>query len=661
MRVRAILLTLAVAAIAVALALRERIGTGGSMRTEWGSRPPADAVAPVPPTEPSAVTPSPIATPIRASDPAACANPDGGEADDVRGPKFVSIDGIVSVVDADGREHHDESGELVLFRIAGDDDPKREVATVSNGKFRVDVPRDVCYGVKLVTLNGHPVDFDSCDISRHSESPVAIHARRARAFRVRVVDATTGLDLHGITVVRDVDEVEEDELCVASPPSSAVHLRDAASPIDLEAVARDDRVDWDPRFHFTAAGHAWASISVDYRLGGEVVVPLPRSAQLRVKVKGAPENSHLLVCGQADPISPEDQKDLDEQGIRLRGSCFAAVAARDGETIEFNSLPVGPLVVTVEVGIPPREVVLGEANAILAQSETRNLSIECRRLERRRRVPVSGTIEIQGEWKDSPFSLRLHPLRDRVFTVADTPEVKSTAMERVSEEPLVLRWKAVDVIATDYVASIDELFVQQRFHIGDDGRDDVRIVVGPCGDATIRFVDAETGEPIDVGYGIRWHPEGTTGSYDGRFLDRDEEHKLYRGRTPIGRGMPFLDFWRTDWVLDDAKPVDVYLGTNEFIFHVHRKCGINLKLRCAGTRIAWPEWANCSLDATPGDDETFDDHDSADGGHVALVSHPGRYRVTLPEVPGFEPVPPFEVVIAAGPYAERGVELRRKQ
>jgi len=127
-----------------------------------------------------------------------------------------------------------------------------------------------------------------------------------------------------------------------------------------------------------------------------------------VKLKGAPEGAHLLVCGPTDPISPEEQKELDEWGIRLHGTCFAAVSARNGEAIDFSALPIGPLGRHGR-GRPP---------------SWRNRDRQCKRRPRAgreaRRVdrmpttrtaapgPVSGTIEIQGEWRSSAFSLRLY-------------------------------------------------------------------------------------------------------------------------------------------------------------------------------------------------------------------------------------------------------------
>ena len=43
------------------------------------------------------------------------------------------------------------------------------------------------------------------------------------------------------------------------------------------------------------------------------------------------------------------------------------------------------------------------------------------------------------------------------------------------------------------------------------------------------------------------------------------------------------------------------------------------------------------------------------------VDPPGRYLVTLPAIAGYEPVAPFEVDLAAGPFRKTPVELRSHQ
>jgi hypothetical protein len=248
--------------------------------------------------------------------------------------------------------------------------------------------------------------------------------------------------------------------------------------------------------------------------------------------------------------------------------------------------------------------------------------------------------------------------------VEDRAEVKSTEMERVSEEPLILRWKAHDLIPMEYKAIVYEFGMDESFLIGAEGRDDVKLVVGPCGDVLVRFVDSRTGVAVDDGFGfdLWWYREGDSNIHAGPFLSHDDDRHVYTGRLPVGRiRFDGDDHYFGDWSVDDLAPVDVRPGTNEFTFHVHRKCGVRLKLSCAGARIAWPEDSRISVDAEPEDETSFDERDEPDGGHVALVPHPGRYRVTLPPVPGFEPVPPFEVEFAAGPYVERVIELRRKQ
>lgn len=42
------------------------------------------------------------------------------------------------------------------------------------------------------------------------------------------------------------------------------------------------------------------------------------------------------------------------------------------------------------------------------------------------------------------------------------------------------------------------------------------------------------------------------------------------------------------------------------------------------------------------------------------VDAPGRFRVTIPAIAGYQPIDPFEVEIAAGEFVEREIQLVRK-
>ena len=49
-----------------------------------------------------------------------------------------------------------------------------------------------------------------------------------------------------------------------------------------------------------------------------------------------------------------------------------------------------------------------------------------------------------------------------------------------------------------------------------------------------------------------------------------------------------------------------------------------------------------------------------DGSYFVSQIVPGRYRVTLPAIPGFRPVDPFEIDVPAGDFVTKTVELTRK-
>lgn len=592
----------------------------------------------------------------------------GGASDSSSDPedrRVVTIDAIVSVLEADGREHVGESGIARLHRSEQGEGPEDLERPVTNGRFSVDLPRDTAFDVCSILLGGRPVDFDNGWIFRQSDSPVTIHARRARPFRVRVIDAGTGIDLHGITMVQEGEDAYIDSLRAGSIPDDAVLLRDASSPIDLEVKARGTKgIEWEPDVAVTAEGYSWSDLlgSVDFRRGGELVVPLTKCGALEVKVFGAPEGAFLIVRGPPEPLSEEDRNVVEEQGIRILGDEFFAIALGGRESAHLDKIPAGSLVVTVELPAGAAAVALDEVAIDLTPGETKRVTLKCKPLAAPQRVAVSGTIEIAGAWKDEPFTLRLQPKRMLGLPLDAIVELKSSEMELVSEEPRVRRWASNRLLPTAYAATIPELFVHHEFDVGAEGCALVRIVAGECGEVFFEFVDPGGDIVGDVGL-IQWkivggfNPEwAPVVRGDETYASQELDHRFYHLFAPIGRGAPALfdDGRDSDWTLVDASPVEVHTGTNEFTFHVRHQCGVDLELSCQGSRIAWPSFGNWPVETV---DAAGDWVRSSE--HIRVAA-PGRYRVTLLDLPGFEPVPPFDLDIAGGPYAVHVVELRRK-
>lgn len=668
MRVRSLVLPVLVAAIAAAI-LISRVGgpsgvtssrpspsgESGSGRRELGEAAraaPANAADPVP-------------TRTNSAD-ARVGGKDGGASGDPDVQPIVSIEAMVSVVDPDGREHLDESGIAKLHWDQEGQEQEELELPVKEGRFEVKAPRETAYYLHVLILEGHPVDFDPVNFWRSSESStsrVTVHARRARPFRIRVIDASTGFDLHGISVVRKLDDVRFEAMRAGSIPDEAVLRRDASSPIDLEATVHGMKpVDWWPDLLVTADGYSSSELwnTVDFRKGGEVVVPLTRCGALDVKVSGAPPDASLMVCRPPRPLSEEDRQFFEENGIRDQGESFATIQLEGEQAVRLDKIPSGALVVSVEVGPPPQTIALAEAAIDLPPGETKKVALQCKPYRTPQRVAVSGTIEIKGSWKDEPFTLELRAKR-RAGLPFDmiSADLKRSDMEPVSDEPRILRWKANGLVPATCVASILEFSFREEFDVGPSGRADVELQVGECGDLVCRFVDAR-GRDVEPLSFVRWIVGSAGDPYCGLFFVEDsivtmpseDRPILRRLRVPIGQGTPYM--YDTEWTLVDCSPVEVHPGTNEFTFHVRHACGIELLLTCEGTRIAWPNSGDCDVEAIDGDGEA---RRSAD---EILVTLPGRYRVTLPEIPGFETVPPFEVDIAEGPYAERVVELHRK-
>jgi hypothetical protein len=103
-------------------------------------------------------------------------------------------------------------------------------------------------------------------------------------------------------------------------------------------------------------------------------------------------------------------------------------------------------------------------------------------------------------------------------------------------------------------------------------------------------------------------------------------------------------------------------GTNDFTITLERACGLLLSLKDEGMTMAWPDQARYGIQVERLDGEG---REQSSGGEenaaYVAVSSPGRYRVTVPDIAGFEPVAPFEVQIKRAEFVEHEIALRRRR
>jgi len=573
---------------------------------------------------------------------------DSTASEDYEG-KVFPIDGRVVLTDSKDKERLDANGELVLYLDDNHELPSEHVA-FEGGRFHLDVPGGHAFGIFSLEVDGRPAELQTSEeeyLWWHSKSPLTLHVRVGRPFLVHFIDATSNAELTDVTVFHDVNN--------GPPAHSDVVVSGGVSPVEFDVRPDPVEVIWHPDLRATVPGYADAEFEVNFRLGGQSFVPMHRAAALRVTVVGAPADAMVAVL-RPEEIDDELRAHFESVGVDYFGMPVNSAPATSPEPVEIEDVPVGRYVVAVTVGNHLESVALAHQEVELVAGKTTELTLLCRKIEHAPPVPVAGTVEVPREWGDTPFELWFSPTRRPDLWDSNRHCIKSSEMQCDDGDPKVFHWSGVAVEPAEYDFLVSELNGFQRCTVGVGGKRDLRIAVGACGDVVLHVVDAATGSAID-NYSVQWETDATPFATD-HYLRRDDEPKAYTGRVPVGRGtLRELG----EFELIESDPIEIHPGKNELTLHVRRLPGVVLEFAYDGWRVPWTN--DSSLEATPVDHEGEFLRESTDDAEnvVLLVSRPGKYRVTIPAVAGFEIVPPFDVDVADGVYAHRTIELQRKR
>jgi hypothetical protein len=230
-------------------------------------------------------------------------------------------------------------------------------------------------------------------------------------------------------------------------------------------------------------------------------------------------------------------------------------------------------------------------------------------------------------------------------------------MEREGDPPFLYRWKCPEVQPGRYEAELHEFGFSVVLNVGSDGLPDAGIEVPPPADVHVRCIDASTGLNAD-GVSVAWRyelPPSVTswGSVNAAWNDSVAK---WVSRTPIGKVI--LSVSGDDYV-GKHETVEFRLGMNEFVLVVQHKTGLRVVLRDGLTQIPWGNTLIPILVADEGQESLRSM--SQDGRTVTLIREEGgRYKLKIPEIPGYEPVPEQVVRLEKGVVKEHVIELVRR-
>jgi hypothetical protein len=648
-----------------------------------------------------------------------------------------AVDGGVVVLDAQGREHREESGTLrpKFFRrieetpeaIAHDVHVGQagEVVSVDAGRFHVEVPLGQSLGVEKLVLGGREALSEEEPVEIKAGEPVTIRARWIDGITLHVVDATSRAELDEVTVAHS----KEQHFFMSTYPGAAERMETVVdhgvSPVLVAPQDGQFGFEKSATLFVRAAGHAWKKIELDFARMTESTVELGPAATLVVDVAGElphrdppppslkelgdrifggrPQRSHrapdlepmLRLRAQADTpdfdamvkgaldrfdtAKPEDfpggrKPTLEEfksameqmRGLyEMQRAGYARVSqpATLGET-RLESLEPGDFDVSVEVGDEGQmPLVAGKVAVRLVAGETARATLVLAAVAPPATVPLAGTLFVPAGWDVNELRLSIQPIDLPGASRGDEKRIAIGEMVALPGRPGCYRWSAGDVLPATWRLDLQSAGFFHDEKLGPSGNDHVELKLGEPAKLIVRVVDGTSGRPIELQW-LQFVSEndgllfGFAASIN---LEYERDRSVYLATVPVGGGT-LESFGGEQWSLDPERTrVDVHSGSQQITLQARRTCGLVLALSCNGANVAWPSdfAAGCKIDPV-GSDGHMSWVSFRTGQRRFAVTTPGRYRVTIPAIPGYAPVDPFEIEVPAGEFVMKTVELTRK-
>jgi len=554
---------------------------------------------------------------------------------------------------------------------------------VKRGSFDAHFPEGSTIGGDTALLDGRAVRFD---VVGHAvlEQEIIELTGRFEDGRLRVVDSVTGDDLDHVTLVEAAPSgAGLGHGCFLLPPAGVgleTLREDATSPLRIEAHEVPHH-SGRPGCFVRARGYGWHCFEWQSPPKVEQVIELQPEATLTITVVNLPRQQTATL--RLRPI-PDSQAESMNGWWRL----WEQPLDPSAPTVILDALEPRPLEVSVEIGRAghERRLVLAEAEIELKPGRKTNLLLTCiAPPEAPPPVPLAGTLRVPIAWEIASNSIP-DPKRVAIrFEMRDRPADLDGTTRAILQEDLIptgtpglFRWDAGEVLPGSFVAIIrcDEEWTDSwstEFIVGPTGNRHLALELPPPAALIIRLEEAPglapmfvewragSGQPEPLAFGMRLGPG---------------PHEL---RLPIG---PVLV--TAGWLGDQdtfraaARRLQLRPGRNEVTLEVNRRVGLRLVFaedaaslpgRAVESResgFSRDDWrrmfagdlpSNLRIEPQDGGGELLGWSGRSD--ITFFMSAPGRYRVSLDGLTGYQPVAPRVIDLEDGAVAELRIELER--
>ncbi len=561
-------------------------------------------------------------------------------------PAKVKLVGTIVAVDEAGREHRHEEGSFRFVLWVGDSGQHLNVP-VMDGVWEAEVLEGVRLEAQNIRLGGKPAFCDGKRISVPGDGKLAISAHWPRKAFLRVLDATTRIDLEGVVLVPEhPSQSNRDMPHPGNHPSASLLTAETRSPVDLaKLISGSDDSNWRMNYWVRASGYAWGRIELDLRLGGERTLALKPAAQLEVKLVGElPSTGWVLRLYPRQPEEGEKAKTL-----RSRGELHPVfeVKPEPDRATAVDGLEPGDYRLTAEAGSwwkAPKA--MGETFVTLEAGRKTQSTLKITALPPKpESVPLAGTLYVPPAWGSVRPDLTLEALDNEEIGENEIRGRQDLQAASISGTPGRFIWDAGEVPPGRYKIEVglDALSIEwdHFVKVGPGGDKGVRIELGEPAEVAVRVVDEKTGLDVTVEQ-LEWHMEVRPEA--GGWSDNEVKEKkgnTFVFRAPVG---PITIGSDSEEYVTSTQEIDVRPGRNDVTLKVTPACGIRFRALEGQSRVPWNDDWEVELRAKSGAGEAVGWRWSG-GVHTITLTEPGVYIVTFPDRDGFAHVPEREVEV----------------
>tara|TARA_R110002126_G_scaffold82806_7_gene202638 strand:- start:23808 stop:25733 length:1926 start_codon:yes stop_codon:yes gene_type:complete len=557
--------------------------------------------------------------------------------------------GRIVLIDEDGIEHGDLSGELTLTLWTGRSGEFTDVL-VDRGAFQFERHLADAIAIRQLSLGGRSAaDREPNTKYDLEQEDLVLTVTWIPRFKLSVLGAETGTDLDQIQILHH-SEWSMFEVGHPGDPtfgSTSIVVEEGRSPVWIEPSATM-HASTKSTLMVHSPGYAWKSVQVNFQHGGEREVRLDPGGRVTLHVTGEVPPKSQVRLRRADSTSPAPYSEHDLGG---------------GPSRTIGGLTPGDYVATAEIGAwyssPP---VIGTCSFQIEAGITAQAELV---LEPPPEIAIgilSGSLHVPTEWQVEDFKLGIRPEGHPGPLNGRNPMLSTKQMTGSADagSTWTFEFPAVPIGAyrvTFYMGQRpNQVVVSRSVELVPEGTS-LDLSVPPPATVFLTLLDAETGEVADIEY-MSWgciepsemHARSMTS------IHRTEDSHSFQFRAPQGSiqihsvGNGYLNL--RDMLL-------VQSGDNSFEFRMEKECGLKIALMDGETPVPLPVLLDLEAEHLDGDGEVlYVSPGQAEFG--TAFSEPGQYRFDLPDLDEYEPIPTQTVTLERGKTVRHVIQLVRK-